>query len=138
MTGGTAPLPPGTRKASSDAITGASRSAIGAKYPPRMIACGLSMFTTVPSATPSQRPHSASAASAALSPSSARRTQLGDRLARTAGGDRPRRFSPAAASSGSRPARVSRHPREPHAHGRLVDFDGRVAEFAAEPAVAAE
>ena len=116
MTGGTAPLPPSTRVASSEAMTGASHSVSGAKWPPSTIACGLSRLTTVPSATPSQRAQSSSAAIAVGSPSRARRTSSATGLLE------PREwtaspFRPAAASSGSKPARVSRQPREPHAHG---------------------
>ena len=104
-TGGTAPLPPSTRVASSDAITGESHSVIGAKCPPRTIACGLSRLTTVPSATPEPARRSRPARRApSASPASARRHEL----ARPAcpsprESDRRRRSMPAAASSGSRP-----------------------------------
>ena len=114
MTGGTAPLPPSTRVASSEAMTGASHSVIGAKWPPSTIACGLSRFTTVPSATPSQRAQSSSAASAVGSPSLGAADQLCDRLARAARVDRvavqarggEQRLQPRHASRGSRASRT--------------------------------
>ena len=136
MTGGTAPLPPRTRRASSEAITGASHSVIGAKCPPRTIACGLSRFTTVPSATPSQRPQSASAAERRGVAGLGAAHELGDRLGRAARAglavDPRGRQQRLEARAGLQAAVAAA------GAGKPVGLDRRMAELAAEPAIAAE
>ena len=123
---------------SSRAIGAASHVASWAKKPPSTTAWKLSRLAAEAIPIPSQRPASRSASSACSSPIRARpaSSDTGSPepvvVAALAGS------SPAASSSGSSPASVSRQPRLPHAHARPARIDRHVPELAAEPLRAAE